>query len=125
MIEIQIENLKELQGALKQFPTISERWIQRAIEASIAEVQKGATKGVVPWLTGRLCQSFGEGIRLGRLWGKIGPTVDYAIFVHEGTRFMKPNRFMNRIAEKANPAIQKHFSLALENIVNEIASYTK
>lgn len=125
MVEIQIDGLKELQGSLKQFPTISERWIQRAIEASIAEIQKGATKGVVPWRTGRLLHSFGEGIKYGRLWGKIGPTVNYAIFVHEGTQFMKPNRFMNRIAEKANPAIQKHFSLALENVVNEIASLSK
>ncbi|MFA5128569.1 MAG: HK97 gp10 family phage protein [Patescibacteria group bacterium] len=122
MIELEIKNLDKLQDSLKKYPVIAERWLQRAIEASIAEIQKNATRGVLPWRTGRLAQSFGEGIRLGRLWGKIGPTVNYAIFVHEGTRRgIKPNRFMNRIAEKASPAIQKHFSLALDKIVEEVA----
>ncbi len=122
MIEISITNLDKLQDSLKKYPVIAERWLQRAIEASIAEIQKNATRGVLPWRTGRLAQSFGEGIRYGRLWGKIGPTVNYAIFVHEGTsRGIKPNRFMARIAEKANPAIQKHFNISLEKIVEEIA----
>lgn len=121
MIELEIKNLDKLQDSLKKYPAIAERWLQRAIEASIAEIQKNVTRGVVPWRTGRLLQSFGEGIRIGRLWGKIGPTVNYAIFVHEGTRHIKPNRFMNRIAEKSSPAIQKHFSLALDKIVEEIA----
>lgn len=153
MIELKIENLDKLLNALKQYPLISERWIQKAIEAAIAEIQKASIKGVLPWKSGRLAQSFGEGIRFGRLWGKIGPTVNYAVMVHEGTRphiieaknkkvladkkaglifgrvvhhpGTKPNRFMERIAEKASPAIQKHFTLALDKIVNEIAAQAK
>ncbi|MBI5071669.1 HK97 gp10 family phage protein [Candidatus Falkowbacteria bacterium] len=153
MINLEIKNLDKLQDSFKKYPAIAERWIQRAIEESIAEIQKNAIRGVVPWRIGRLLQSFGEGIKYGRLWGKIGPTVNYALFVHEGTRphvieaknkkvlankkaglifgrrvnhpGTKPNRFMNRIAEKSSPAIQKHFSLALDKIVDEIANQTK
>lgn len=148
MLEIEIKNLPQLIETLKKYPAISARWFQRAIEAGIAEVQKTAVKGIVPWKTGRLTQSFGEGIVIKKLWAKIGPTVNYAIYVHEGTAphiitpknkkalfwegathpvksvrhpGTKPNRFMDKITERAYPRIQKHFTIALEEIVKEIA----
>lgn len=147
-VEVSIPNLKELLFNLKRYPTISARWLQRAIEASIAELHKQAVRGVVPWKTGRLAQSFGEGIEIGRLWGRIGPTVNYAEYVYEGTKphvilprikqalywegaehpvkrvqhpGTKENRFLERMVKLAQSQIVKHFQEAGDKIVKEIS----
>lgn len=120
--------------------------LQRAIEASAAEVFKPSQQaGNVPIKTGYLKKSFGK--IGGRLFAKIGPgvvyPVNYAIFVHEGTKPHKilpknkkalfwsgaahpmksvnhpgtrPNQFMPRILEIAKPNIDKQFKKALDLI---------
>ena len=149
---VDIPNLSKLQNALKKYPEIAEPWLQKAIVASAAEVQKNATRGVLPWKTGYLTQSFGLGILIGRLIGRIWPTAEYAIFVHEGTKpheirpkngkalywpgaahpvgkvnhpGTKPNRFMPRILEKAKAEIDRHFLTALDKISAEIVKKAK
>ncbi len=148
IVEVEIPNLKELLFNLRRYPAISVKWLQKAVEAAIAELHKVAVKGVVPWRTGRLTQSFGEGIRIGRLWGRIGPTVKYAVYVHEGTRphSIEPrikraldwegaphpikkvwhpgtaeNRFLERMVKLAQPKIIKHFKDAGDKILKEIS----
>ena len=145
---VEIPNIGKLQKALEDSSKIAEPWLQKAIEASVAEIQKNATKGTVPWKTGYLVQSFGLGILIGRLIGRIAPTANYAIYVHEGTGpheirpkngkalfwpgaahpvakvnhpGTKPNRFIPRILGKATPGINRHFERALELILGEIA----
>lgn len=144
---VEIENLDEVIKALKSYPKVAEKRIQQAVEAGAAEVQKNAVKGVVPWRTGMLCQSFGLGITIGRMFARVTPTVEYAIYVHEGTRphiitarpggglfwpgaahpmksvhhpGTKPNRFMPRIMERANKRIQHHFQRALDLIASDL-----
>lgn len=126
--QIEIKNLDALRAAFKKSPQIAEKNIQKAIIASAAEVQKNARRGTVPWRTGNLVQSFGNGITIGRLIARISPTARYAVYVHEGTKphvikpktgkalfwpgashpvrsvkhpGTKPNRFMLKVAEKA------------------------
>lgn len=116
------ENGKALQDALRAYPTISKKFLQRAVAAGAAEVQKAATRENVPWRTGNLVQSFGNGITIGELYARISPTASYAIYVHEGTKnIKKPNKFMPRIAEAAQPQVNKHFQSALGQITDEIA----
>lgn len=149
---VEIEGLDKLQAALRAAPRIVEPILQKAVESGIAEVQKKATKGVLPWKTGMLTQSFGLGLVIGRLFAKVGPTVAYAIFVHEGTSphvilpkngkalfwrgaahpvrsvnhpGTRPNRFMPKIAEQAKDAVTGHFKTALERITQAIADMAK
>lgn len=146
--EVKIEGLVDFEKALNASPQVAEQYLQRAINAGAAEISKNAVRGVVPWKTGRLVQSFGEGTVLGRLFASIAPTVEYAIFVHEGTKphkifarpggglmfpgaahpmksvnhpGNKPNPFMPRIIEKATPRINDHFTDALTKIVETLA----
>lgn len=148
--QIKIENLDELRAAFKKSPQITEKYLQKAIVASSAEIQKNATKSLVPWRTGNLVQSFGNGIVIGRLIARVGPTASYAIFVHEGTKAhvirpktakalfwpgashpvksvnhpgTKANRFMLKIAERSNKGIQRHFERAAELAIREIAHH--
>ncbi len=146
---LELKNADQLIALLKANGDIAERWLQKAVAAGAAEVQKAAVRGNIPWKTGRLAQSFGEGITIGRLFAKVAPTVKYAIFVHEGTRAhtilpknkqalfwpgaahpvrsvnhpgTQANRFMPRLLEIATPKINQHFEAALEHIVQEIAN---
>lgn len=149
--EVRIENMARIQAKLKKFPEVTEKHLQRAISLSGAAVHKGAVRGVVPWKTGNLVQSFG--VVLGRLYASIAPNrstpAKYAIYVHEGTRphiiraktakglfwkgaahpvkqvkhpGTKPNRFMPRILKDADPKIQAIFKKALASIIEEISS---
>lgn len=119
---VSVSQAKALQAALSSYPQLSKKFLQAAIAASAAEVHKFATRDNVPWRTGNLVLSFGNGISVGELYARISPTAHYAIYVHEGTKSIKrPNRFMPRIAEKAQPQVNKHFEDALGKITSEIA----
>lgn len=148
---VKITNLRELQAKLKKFPQVTEKHMQRAMNAGAAEIHKNATRGNVPWKTGNLVQSFG--VVIGRLYASVAPNrttpAKYAVFVHEGTGphvitpkkgkalfwpgakhpvarvnhpGTRPNKFIPRILEKSETRIQMHFKDALEKIVKEIAT---
>lgn len=146
---VAIPELGKLQSLLKKFPQTTEKYLQRAIDASADDVFKNATRTNVPWKTGNLVQSFG--VVRGRLVALVGPNksgvpAKYAIFVHEGTAphvitpkkgkalfwkgakhpvksikhpGTKPNRFIPRILEKSMPRIQTNFQTALAKIIQE------
>lgn len=116
---VESKNITQLVRLFKKAPEITERWAQKAVNASVQEVLKHATQTNLPWKTGRLTRSFGEGIEIGRLYGSIGPTVEYAMKVHEHSS--KPN-FMPRLAELAQPNVVQYFEDALGEIAEELAS---
>ena len=65
--------------------------LQKQIERYAFAIEAGA-KTTAPVLTGRLRASIMTDI--GDLRAKVAPHVDYAGFVHEGTRFIAPRPFM-------------------------------
>ncbi|MCP6719740.1 MAG: hypothetical protein KJI72_00220 [Patescibacteria group bacterium] len=146
-IRIKIKGLNRLQRALRESPRISEPILQRTIDASQAVMAKHTVRGVVPWKTGNLLQSFR--FSRGRLRARWFPKANYALFVHEGTRphtirvrnkrvlankktgqifgtvvnhpGMKPNRYMNRIVDRSERDIKTLFQRAAEKIASAIA----
>ena len=147
LVAIEIKNLSQLQQTLREYPRISEPILQKAIYASIAILAKHTTRPTVPFRTGRLIQSFVP--RFARLQGRWGPTVRYAIYVHEGTRphiilprfkqalwwegaphpvkkvhhpGTKPNPFMEKIRSNAEQEISGVFLQALNRISQEISN---
>jgi hypothetical protein len=82
-VNIKIEGLKELTEALKKWPQISVKHIDDGIKKSLYEIEREA-KPRTPVSEGRLRGSYRTDLK--PLHGEVGPTVDYAAFVHEGTR---------------------------------------
>lgn len=119
-INITIRNRRQLQAAFRRAPNIAERHLQRGIDAAGATLAKNTQRdNPVPWRTGNLLQSFRA--RSGRLQHRWFPTANYALFLDQGTRFMRPRRFMQKIADKSQRGINEIFNTIAGRITSDIA----
>jgi hypothetical protein len=144
---VAIKGLPELTTKLKEAPSIAAPILQRALAASHAILAKHTVKGVVPWRTGFLTQSFRAEMTAGML--RWFPTASYAPFVEFGTKphtitartkqalfwpgashpvysvnhpGTKPNAFMERIVDVSKGEIDARFGTALQQIVAGMAA---
>lgn len=129
-LTLRIDNLDQLRANFAKAPSLALRYLGKATQASIAEIEKQAVdrnfqfKTPRPLRSGFLALSFAFGryIAPGGLYGSIGPTVHYAPFVYFGTiRGTKPNPYMDRIAGAAETDVNRHFETAINLIVSDIA----
>lgn len=49
----------------------------------------------------------------------ISPYVNYAVFVHEGTRYIKANPFMERASQNAQSGVQGFFDDEIDRAINQ------
>jgi hypothetical protein len=144
---VEIPNLEKFTAALRQAPEIAAPILQRALSASQAILAKYTVKGIVPWRTGFLAQTFQAQLTTGML--RWFPTASYAPMVELGTKphtiapksakalywpgaehpvarvnhpGTKANRFMERIVQAAQPDITAMFGTALQQITRAIAA---
>src|SRR5690606_3304452 len=119
----------ELRRNFSRAPQTALRWLSKAVQASIFEVEKQAVdrnfqfKTPRGLRTGYLERSFAYGrhIAPGGLYASIGPTAKYAPYVYFGTRRgIRPNKYMDRIAKSAEPNVGKHFEKAIEGFVGDL-----
>lgn len=145
-ITIKIKGLKELRAAFRKSPGIVRSQIQKAIVLSIASVSR-ETKKEAPVKTSRL--RTGIRSKISPFRGTVESTVEYGIYVHEGTsaHIIRPvrkkalywkgashpvrsvrhpgtraNPFMKRGAEKAEGQVQAIFQRAINNIAKKLAT---
>lgn len=120
-LDIKVEGINSIKSAWAKRPDLVKRYMNRAIEASIFEIEKNAVdenfqfKTPRSIRTGYLQRSFKFGIVSKDLYGAIGPTVHYANKVHD------TNLFMPRIARVAQPAIERHFKEALKLLTEDLS----
>lgn len=144
---VQITGLDELTARLKNAPQIAAPILARAMSAAQATLAKYTVKGIVPWRSGFLTQSFRANLTANVL--RWFPTASYAPYVEFGTKphvitptvkgalywpgashpvrsvnhpGTRPNPFMERILKAAQPDIDTVFKSALEKIVAGMAS---
>lgn len=95
IFKVQIPNLEALQTALAEAKEMAEPIIQDAVIAGQAVLAANTTKGVVPWQTGALAQTFQT--EIGRLYARWFPTRFYAPYVEFGTGIYGPKGKMIEI----------------------------
>jgi bacteriophage HK97-gp10 putative tail-component len=145
--KVQVQGLSQITAAFGKAPSIIAPILQRALSASSAILASHTVRGVVPWRTGFLTQSFRAEIQgLVLRWF---PTASYAPFVEFGTKphdifpvnkkalfwsgaahpvavvhhpGTKPNDFMGRIVEVSQEEINTMFGTALSQITAAIAA---
>lgn len=145
--KVVIAGLAELTDAFAKAPTIVGPILQNALAASQATLAQNTTRGIVPWRTGFLVQSFRW--QLESLSGSWFPTASYAPDVEFGTSphviypvnkealwwpglahpvkkvnhpGSKPNPYMERILATSQDSINTIFGIALGQIVAAIST---
>lgn len=115
----EIKGLKKVQAAIEKAPSVAEPIFQMAIEGTGAIFAKNTQKNnPVPWRTGALTQTFQfNKERLKAIWA---PTRYYAIFVHEGTKYITANPFMPKIMKKSEKEVNQLFKQALTKFRNTL-----
>lgn len=109
--------LKRIQGVFKSAPSKTIHEFNEAVEKSIYYLERRA-KPLTPVRTGRLRASYQT--MFGTLTGALFPTVDYAIYVHEGTRYMRARPFLREAVAVSENQIQKYFEEAINNVFKNL-----
>lgn len=130
-MSVRIDNLDQLRSNFAKAPKRSLDLLSRATQAAVFEVEREAVDKNFQFSTPRskrtgylsLSFAYGRQFSNGGLRGAIGPTAHYAPYVYFGTsRGVRPNPYMERIADAASPAASKHFEKAIDTLVSEIAA---
>lgn len=120
-IAVQITNLPQIRAAFAQAPQITAKYLDKAIKKSALAIE-GASKTLTPVRTGFLRAS--HQVTFAPLQATIMPTADYAIYVHQGTKYMKGRPFLFDAVQAEESDLQKFFTDAVQDALNEIASKT-
>lgn len=121
-MNINVKGINELKRAFQKRPDVVKKYINDAISRSLFIIENNANDNNFQFKTprsrrtGYLQRSFKFGIITKDFYGSIGPTVEYAPYVHAN------NEFMERIARVSQPLIEREFNDAVASIADEIAS---
>lgn len=117
-IKVEIKGLKEAIIAMGNSPKILSNRLNRAINTAIIKIRDESAVRT-PVDTGRLRGSYE--MKFGNLYGETGPTANYGIYVHEGTRYMKARPFMSEgiQASKVQDIFNKEIEGAMEDIAKQ------
>lgn len=118
-IKVEIKGLDKLESLLKKAPGKIATALREA-SAKSAFLIEGRAKKLSPVDTGRLRSSIQTslGVIDGGLGSIVKTNVDYAIYVHEGTRRMAGRPFMKQAADQSELEIGRIYSSAVKDAIN-------
>lgn len=116
-VSIRISNIAEIRRAFALAPGDMANQLQRAIRKATFQVGRQSRINT-PVLTGRLRASHTERFQPGK--GIIEPTAHYAIYVHEGTRYMRARPFLAEAVDSETGQVQDFFTEAVKEVFDRI-----
>jgi len=118
-ITIRVDGLEDIKQAFSRFPDTVGPFLRTAATKSAFAVEGEAKKGT-PVDTGRLRASIATslGIASRGLGSVVQTNVYYAIYVHEGTRYMRGRPYMQQGAEAASGKIEQYYKEEIEKALN-------
>lgn len=119
-MHVEIKNIAQIKSAFRQAPYLMTKNLSKAISRSVFNVQRTSMK-ITPVKTGFLKRSHRTGMT-SPLTGYVEPTASYALFVHDGTRFMKARPFLRDALEVEDGFIQAEFEQAVQDTLDSIGS---
>lgn len=120
-ISIKITNLPQIKAAFSAAPAKTVKALNEAIQKSIFSIEADSQRNT-PVLTGRLRAS--HSTLFSSLRGEVGPHTNYAIFVHQGTRYMKARPFLFNAVKSNEVTVQKFFTDGMQKVLDDIARET-
>jgi len=112
---VKLDDLQDFKKTLKRLPRDLNKEIGKAMRKSILLIEKKA-KPITPVDTGRLRASIRPDF-IRTYEGAIAPHTDYAIYVHEGTRYMKGRPFMTKALQQSSESIEGLFKSAIDKAI--------
>lgn len=121
-ITIRVDGLDEVKQAFARFPDTVGPFLRTAATKSAFEVE-GAAKKLTPVDTGRLRTSIATSLGIANrgLSSVVQTNVFYAIYVHEGTRYMRGRPYMQQGADASVGRIEQYFKEEIEKALNLVA----
>lgn len=120
-VEIKIKNLPQIKRAFGQAPALMRRNLNIGIRKTLLMVER-ESRILTPVDTGRLRASHRTVFR--DLYGEVGTHTNYDLFVHEGTRYMRPRPYLrNAVTQSANQ-INLFMTEAVQSTLNTIGKMT-
>lgn len=119
-IDIKITNLNEIRSAFNKSPFLMTKYLNVAIQKVVFKIRQQSTINT-PVATGRLRAS--HYTQFGNLRAEVGTNTDYDIFVHEGTRYMRPRPYLRNAIEESNHSIDDYFKDAVQKVLDEIGDH--
>ena len=118
-VSLEIKGLNEIMRLWNKAPKVVEMEMRKALNKAVIILQ-GAAVMRTPVDTNRLRGGHKVTMKIGAFEAKLFNPVKYAIYVHEGTRFMKGRPFYDDAIKKESPRIDRIFDKALEDITNKL-----
>lgn len=126
-VKIRIKNIAQIRRAFSMAPSLMRRNLGSAITRATLLVKR-ESQIRSPVDTGRLRGSHITRVNLGYtlqgIEGIVEPTVNYAIYVHEGTRYMRPRPFLRLALESQSSEINRLLTEATQNTLDTIGRAT-
>lgn len=116
-ISIKIKNLPQIQAAFRRAPYLMTKNLNIAIAQSIYSLKADSQRNT-PVDTGRLRAS--TYTQLGNLRGEVGTNVNYDVYVHWGTRYMKGRPYLKMAVDSNERKIESFMQVAVQRTLNEI-----
>lgn len=117
-IEIEIKNIDKILKSFQKAPAITAKEIDIALKKSILVAQsdsRSRTPVDKGFLRGNQPEDFPS-----FLTARLSIKQNYAIFVHEGTRFMKSRPWLKQTVAAQSGRINGFFDQALQNVIKQI-----
>jgi len=116
-LKLDSKDLEKFHKYLKTHPDLVKKYSGIAMEKSGFVLEEQA-KREAPVDTSRLRTSIRA--KVTPLKTTVTPMVEYAVYVHEGTRNQKKNPFLTRASEKKRKTVIGFFKKALDQIVTAL-----
>lgn len=130
-VNITIKNLPEIKSAFRKSPKLMVKYLDRAIAKSLLTVKRHEALEYrslgIRVITGGLIDSIQRGTYQRSLYGEVGPNVmgspgvDYAGYVHDGTRYMRSRPYLLEAVGDSQKDINEFFTDAVDNVLSDIA----
>lgn len=122
-LTISIKNEAAVKRMIQQAPSLAADYLTKGLHAAILRLHAISQDSAMlafknPTHTTRL--SFGRGITLRPLYASIRPMTEYSPFVHEGTKYIKANPFMDRIARVGQLDVNKEVNAAMDQLIKNL-----
>lgn len=121
-IKVEIKNLSQIKRAFRAAPKLMSKNLGIAIKTATLMVGRDS-RILTPVDTGRLRASTRE--QFSATKGIVSTHTNYDVFVHEGTRYMRARPFMRTAVNKNQPLINRLFSKAAQDTLDQVARQTR